>query len=192
MPSKKINNALATLVEGGYLTKLQAKKLVFKQVESELTFLQRKKSDAAEVPAKKSTATDSKKAEKIFYENTTFQPTNEMLNGGKRKSFSTHLLNPDVNSYLATESKKPFTETTNCVLLELYTKKGTMKSTHKSILNKLTPLNPDLDDIQIQAELYKGMNKNFVEREKTNLDTRNGVYVYWLTDNGKDYVRKVA
>jgi hypothetical protein len=67
-----------------------------------------------------------------------------------------------------------------------------MKSTQKSILNKLTPLNPDLDDIQIQAELYKGMNKNFVEREKTNLDTRNGVYVYWLTDNGKDYVRKVA
>ncbi len=189
MPSKKINNALATLVEGGYLTKLQAKKLVFKQVESELTFLQRKKPDAAGM---KSTATDSKKAEKVFYENTTFHPTNEMLNGSKRKPFSTHLLNPDVNSYLATESKKPFTETTNCVLLELYTKKGVMKSTQKSILNKLTPLNPDLDDIQIQAELYKGMNKNFVEREKTNLDTRNGVYVYWLTDNGKDYVRKVA
>ena len=51
MPSKKINNALATLVEGGYLTKLQAKKLVFKQVESELTFLQRKKPDAAGLKA---------------------------------------------------------------------------------------------------------------------------------------------
>ena len=48
----------------------------------------------------------------------------------------------------------------------------------------------DVDDIQVQAELYKGIKKHHVIREKTNTDERNGVYVYQLTNEGKEYLQK--
>ena len=185
MINKKINTALTVLIENGYLTKTQAKKIVFKHAESEMTFLKKQST-----PVKETSNTDSKKLtknDKIFYEHTTFQPSQEMIG----KKFPLHTADPDIRNFLASESKKPFTETTNIVLNELYTKKkGVVKSTQKSLLTKLLPSYPSLDDIQIQAELYKGMNRRFVEREKTDLDTRNGVYVYWLTDEGKIYVKK--
>tara|TARA_E500000318_G_scaffold112050_1_gene133666 strand:+ start:13869 stop:14375 length:507 start_codon:yes stop_codon:yes gene_type:complete len=165
MSNKLIDNAFATLIENGYLTKGQAKKLLIKGIEKNMSFLSKPKV----VPVAKLTAP----AETV---------------ASKPKVNSQKFIDPDVRKYLASESNKPYTELTHEVMLELLAKKGVLKRTQKSIRESLNK--EDVDDIQIQAELYKGIKHKHVQREKTDTDKRNGVYVYLLTNEGKTYLNK--
>lgn len=179
MSNKLIDNAFATLIENGYMTKGQAKKLLIKGVEKQMTFLSKPKV----APAANSATTATTSATTA---------TSQNLPGGKIASFpkqnQQNFIDPDVRKYLASESSKPYTELTVEVMLELLAKKGVVKRTQKSIRERINK--EDVDDIQIQAELYKGIKKHHVIREKTNTDERNGVYVYQLTNEGKEYLQK--
>jgi len=175
MSNKLIDNAFATLIENGYLTKGQAKKLLIKGVEKQMTFLSKPKV----APAAKSATT------------ATSQNFPALKLASNPKQNQQNFIDPDVRKYLASESSKPYTELTVEVMLELLAKKGVVKRTQKSIRERINK--EDVDDIQIQAELYKGIKKHHVIREKTNTDERNGVYVYQLTNEGKEYLhREVA
>ena len=172
MSNKLIDNAFATLIENGYLTKGQAKKLLIKGVEKQMTFLSKPKV----APAANSATTATTK---------NFPALKLASNPKQNKQ---NFVDPDVRQFLASESNKPYTELTIEVMLELLAKKGVLKRTQKSIRESINK--EDVDDIQVQAELYKGIKKHHVIREKTNTDERNGVYVYQLTNEGKEYLQK--
>ena len=77
------------------------------------------------------------------------------------------------------------------VLFNLWQKKGILKRTAKSIHHLLQKDNKDIDMLEVMAEIYKSSNNNMVEREKQEVDGRKGVFVYRLTDKGKDYVKSI-
>ena len=66
-----------------------------------------------------------------------------------------------------------------------------MLHTAKSIHHLLQKDNKDIDMLEVMAEIYKSSNNNMVEREKQEVDGRKGVFVYRLTDKGKDYVKSI-
>ena len=87
--------------------------------------------------------------------------------------------------------KKSFNAITDMVLFNLWQKKGILKRTAKSIHHLLQKDNKDIDMLEVMAEIYKSSNNNMVEREKQEVDGRKGVFVYRLTDKGRDYVRSI-
>ena len=179
MSNKLIDNAFATLIENGYLTKGQAKKLLIKGVEKQMTFLSKPKVAPAASSATTATNVATTATTKNF-------PALKLASNPKQNKQI--FIDPDVRQFLASESNKPYTELTIEVMLELLAKKGVLKRTQKSIRESINK--EDVDDIQVQAELYKGIKKHHVIREKTNTDERNGVYVYQLTNEGKEYLQK--
>jgi len=182
MSNKLIDNAFATLIENGYMTKGQAKKLLIKGVEKQMSFLSKPKV----APAAKSATTATTSATTATSQN--FPGGQHLQIASYPKKNQQNFIDPDVRKFLASESSKPYTELTVEVMLELLAKKGVLKRTQKSIRESINK--EDVDDIQIQAELYKGIKKHHVTREKTNTDERNGVYVYQLTNEGKQYLHK--
>ena len=170
MPKAKINKALQVLIDEGYLSVSKAKKIVLSYEEAQMSFIPKKSLDSK--PDRVSISNPSKT-----------KP--------KQETYKKPTIDPDTRSWLANESQKPFNAITDMVLFNLWEKKGVLKRTAKSIHNLLKKDNKDIDMLEVMAEIYKSSNNNMVEREKQEVDGRKGVFVYRLTDKGKDYVKSI-
>ena len=169
MPKSKVNKALQVLIDEGYLSVSKAKKIVLSYEETQMSFIPKKSLDS------KPEASISKPSKTKPKQVTHSKPT----------------IDPDTRSWLANESQKPFNAITDMVLFNLWQKKGILKRTAKSIHHLLQKDNKDIDMLEVMAEIYKSSNNNMVEREKQEVDGRKGVFVYRLTDKGRDYVRSI-
>ena len=169
MPKSKVNKALQVLIDEGYLSVSKAKKIVLSYEETQMSFIPKKSLDS-KPEASKSKPSKTKQ---------------------KQVTYSKPAIDPDTRSWLANESQKPFNAITDMVLFNLWQKKGVLKRTAKSIHHLLQKDNKDIDMLEVMAEIYKSSNNNMVEREKQEVDGRKGVFVYRLTDKGRDYVRGI-